>query len=100
MSLKVELLGRFMNDERNLIQKRKLNWLKLGGENSSFFYRFLAAKKRKNLIAELVDKDCSILLSFWEMEELIMKFYTALYTKSVGAGAFPAHLNWGKVNSL
>lgn len=64
MSLKVELLERSMIDERNLIQKSKLNWLKLGGENSSFFYHFLAAKKRKNLITKLIDEDGSILSSF------------------------------------
>ena len=49
-ALQAELLSIYQNEERNFIQKSKLNWLSLGDENTSFFHRFLNAKKRRNLI--------------------------------------------------
>ena len=53
--LKADLLELHKREERDLIQKRKLNWMKLGDENTKFFHRFLSAKKRRNLISELVN---------------------------------------------
>ena len=46
-SLKAELMSLHKIEEMNLIQKRKLNWIRLGDENTSFFHRFLTVKKGK-----------------------------------------------------
>lgn len=45
MAIKGDYLQLYLLEERNLIQKTKLNWLKLGDENTSFFHKFLSAKK-------------------------------------------------------
>lgn len=74
LALKAEFLKILKEDERNLIQKSKLNWLKLGDENTSFFHRFLAAKKRKNLISELINDHGHSTTSFREIEVLILNF--------------------------
>lgn len=66
-------------DERNLMEKRKLNWLSLGDENSKFFHRFLSAKKRRNLISELINDKGAVTTSYKEIEELILRFYNTLY---------------------
>ena len=55
LSIKSDLLAIYRREERDLIQKSKLNWLKSGDENTSFFHRFLAAKRRHSLISELID---------------------------------------------
>lgn len=52
-SLKAELMSLHKIEEMNLIQKSQLNRIRLGDENTSFFHRFLAVTKRKNLITEL-----------------------------------------------
>lgn len=70
MSLKAELFSLYRTEERNLRQKSKLNWLSLGDENSRFFHRFLAAKKRKNLIKELVGDQGSPTKSFKRLKTL------------------------------
>ena len=46
-AIKAEILSIYQFEERNLIQKSKLNWLSVGDENTEFFHRFLNAKKRK-----------------------------------------------------
>lgn len=53
--LKTELLAFYRLEKVNLIQKSKLNWIRLRDENTSFFHRFLAAKKGRNLIPKLVN---------------------------------------------
>ena len=59
--------------------KSKLNWFVLGDENSGFFHRFVNAKKRKNLITELVDEQGVITKSFCDIERVILGFYEGLY---------------------
>lgn len=81
--MKAELLKLLKMDERNLIQKSKLNWLKLGVKSTSFFLRFLAAKKRKNLISELTNEQGISTTSYREIEELILSFYSTLYERSI-----------------
>lgn len=54
---KGEWMELYLIDERNLIQKCKLQWLKGGDENTSFFHRFFAEKKRKLLISKLCSED-------------------------------------------
>ncbi|TYK01648.1 signal peptide peptidase-like 5 isoform X2 [Cucumis melo var. makuwa] len=59
LSLEADLLEILRTKERNLLQKSKLTWLMLGDENTSFLHRFLAAKKRRNLIPELINDRCN-----------------------------------------
>lgn len=76
-----------------------MNWLSLGDENSKFFHRFLLAKKRRNLISELVNEQGQITTSFKKIEEIILRFYNSLYTKSPGVRVLPTNLNWPAVNN-
>ena len=46
-SLKTDLMFLYRIEETSLIQKSKLNWLKLGDENTNFIYRFLGGKKKE-----------------------------------------------------
>lgn len=47
-SLKKDLLNLCIKDEKNLIQKSKIQWLKEGDEYSNFFHRYLIPRKRKS----------------------------------------------------
>ena len=73
--LQADLLSIYRIEERNQIQKSKLNWLKVGDENSGFFHRFLNAKKRVNLITELMDDIGAVTRSFHDIEGWILSFY-------------------------
>lgn len=101
MSLKAELLEIVKLDERNLIKKSKLSWLKLGDENTSFFHHFLSAKKkgRENLISELTDDQDISTTSFREIERMILNFYSSLYTKLPSAGSVPILFDWRRVSA-
>ena len=65
-----DLLELYRREERGLIQKSKLNRMKLGDVNTKFFHRFLAAKKKKSTVfAEKIAK-CQLLeklLSIFKM---------------------------------
>lgn len=93
-SMKAELMFLYRFKEINLIQKSKLNWMQLGDENTSFFHRLLAAKKRKNLITELVNEFRVPAKSFREIESLILEFYTELFSKSLGLRNIPINFDW------
>ena len=71
-------------EERNCIQKSKLNWLVVGDDNTGFFYRFLNAKKRGNLITKLVDEQGEARKSFWDIERLLLGFFDGLYKRIPG----------------
>lgn len=63
-ALQAEILSIYRIEGHNFIQKSKLNWLAVVDENTSFFHRFLNAKKKKNLITELKDDEESMTKSF------------------------------------
>lgn len=46
LAVKGDLMELYLLEERNNIQKSKLNWLRMGDENTCFFHKFLAAKRR------------------------------------------------------
>ena len=79
--LEADLLELYRREERDLIQKSKLNWMKLGDKHTKFFHRLLAAKKRRNLIFELANDQGVPTSLYMEIEGLILDFYRSLYTK-------------------
>ncbi|XP_038904301.1 uncharacterized protein LOC120090656 [Benincasa hispida] len=91
-SLKADLLALYQLEEKSLIQKCKLKWLKEGDENTSFFHRFLSTRKRKNLFAKLLnDQDLPTRFTR-DIEDIILGFYSLLYSKSDGPRAIPLTL--------
>lgn len=89
----------YLMEERNLIQTSKLNWLKFRDENTNFFHRFLSAKKRKNMITELVSSDGLILHSYHEIEAEISGYFASLYTKILGFRAIPSNMPWKRASA-
>lgn len=100
ITLRVDLHAIYRTEERNLIQKIKLNWLKLGDENTNFFHRFLDAKKRKNLISKLINEQGSSTSSFREIEDIILDFYSSLYSKSISTGSILLNFARSYVSSI
>ena len=99
-ALQAELLSFYQNEERNYIQKSKLNWLSLGDENTDFFHRFLNAKERRNLITELKDDNGVVSTSFHDIERLVLEFFETLYTRIPGDRFTPIKSNWSCVSSI
>lgn len=44
-ALQADLLSVYRIEERNCIQKSKINWLTVGDENTGLFHRFLNEKR-------------------------------------------------------
>ena len=95
---KRDLLALHRREERDSIQKSKLNLLKLGDENTSLFQPFLATKKKRSLIPKLVSDQGILTTSFSEIKHLILDFYSNLYEKSDRAGTFPSTFDWSIVS--
>ena len=98
VALQAELLSIYQNEEYNFIQKSKLNWLSLGDGNTSFFHRFLNAKKRRNLITELKNDDGVVSTSFRDIERLVLEFFESIYTRIPGDRFIPINSNWSCVS--
>lgn len=97
--LKRDLLGIYILEERNLIQKRKVQWLREGDENTGFFHRVLVVKKRRAFVMELFDVQNNIHLNQPEIEAEIVDFFKTLYSNSIIPFVCPAGLNWRPISS-
>lgn len=91
--MQAKLLSIYETKERNRIQKSKLNWLKVGDENLGFFHCFLNAKKRRNLITELVDDFGAVTRPLHGIEGLILSFYENLYKRMPSVRFFPLNVD-------
>ena len=49
--LEADFLELYRREKRDLIQKNKLNWIKLGDVNTNLFHGFLATKKEKSIVS-------------------------------------------------
>ena len=58
----------------------------------------MAANKKKNLIAELIDDHELLTISFKEIEDLILEFYRSLYTKTPGCNVITINLQRKSMN--
>ena len=87
---RVDLLALCRREERDIIQKTKLTWLKLGNKNMSFFHRSHRGRKKKkrSLIPKLVNNQGNPTTLFFEIEHLILDFYSTLYEKSPHTSVF------------
>lgn len=50
-----------------------------GDENTSFFHRYTAAKKRKSIISEIMSKHNTSLTQDKDIESEFIRFYTNLF---------------------
>ena len=68
-----------MSEERNLIPKCKLLWIKDEDENTNFFHIFLSARKRNSLISVLLSSNFFSYLRGTEEENKMGTFYVCIY---------------------
>lgn len=98
--LQVDLLMLYVDSERNLFQKNKIQWLKERDENSSFFHKYLAARKRKSVIFELINEYGQTLVNQKDIEEEIFTFFERLYSANSGPRFSPRRINWRPISSF
>lgn len=78
-------------------QKCKQTWLREGGENTKFFHRFLANKRRKSTITEILSRDGRSLTMIKDIEDEFIDFYTKLYSRKDGQRFCPNNLDWDPI---
>lgn len=93
IKVKGELFDLYLKEERNMLQKCKLQWLNEGNENTRFFHRYLAARKRKNLISEFTSLSGIPLVSSVEIKAEFQSFYSSLYQRITGSRQIPSNLS-------
>ena len=73
------LFDLIVKEQKLWIQKSKLHWLREGEENSSFFRRWVSARKSKSIISSLVSIDGKTLVTEKEIVDEILSFFSNLY---------------------
>ncbi|XP_062028530.1 uncharacterized protein LOC133744439 [Rosa rugosa] len=93
---KQSLMGRLptllSQEESFLKQKFKVQWLKEGDRNTSFFHRKAVNRKRKNLIQGLFDEDGNWCEDDADVERIVSSYFTKMFTAS--------ELDFGAMESL
>ncbi|XP_058727247.1 uncharacterized protein LOC131598452 [Vicia villosa] len=69
--------------EKILMQRDKINWLKLGDGNNAFFHAIMRGKNKQNGIHKLVDSNGITLTEFKYIEGEILRFYKNLVGTSI-----------------
>lgn len=81
LSLRTKLLELHTQEERNSIQKCKFHWMNERDENTEFFHRTLAARKRKGFITEIHSDWDEIFINYADIETEIVSFFEKLYCR-------------------
>ncbi|XP_058784780.1 uncharacterized protein LOC131659636 [Vicia villosa] len=73
--LSEELIQQCDIEEKILKQKSNIDWLKLGDDNSKYFYANLREKNKKTSLSKLEDSYGNKMITFDDMEKEILQFY-------------------------
>lgn len=66
-------------------QRARVNWLKSGDKNTSFFHKFTSQRHRFNKIRGLRNVDCQIVTEATDMERVARNYFTNLFSsKGIG----------------
>jgi hypothetical protein len=60
-----------------------VNWLQFGDRNSSFFHRYASARRKRNFIRKLKDKNDNRVEGTESLKPLISGYFTQLFTSEV-----------------
>lgn len=77
---KIQLNFEIEKDERYWEQRAKLNWLKLGDKNTTFFHGQATQRQRKNLINKLQNDNGCETGDLQEMESIARSYFQTLFT--------------------
>eukprot|EP00256_Glycine_max_P036920 XP_006584238.1 uncharacterized protein LOC102664824 [Glycine max] len=73
-----ELLQLNELEDSDLRQKAKINWIRQGDGNNSYFHATIKGRYKHNAIRSLIKEDGSCITSHEDIEEEVLKFYSAL----------------------
>ncbi|XP_058726518.1 uncharacterized protein LOC131597876 [Vicia villosa] len=65
-------------EEKIIMQRSKIDWLKMGDENSTFFYAYLKTKQKTKSIIMLRKNDGTVITKQKYIEQEILEFYRSL----------------------
>lgn len=77
-----ELLQLNELEDSDLRQKAKINWIRQGDGNNSYFHATIKGRYKHNAIRSLIKEDGSCITSHEDIEEEVLKFYSALLGSS------------------
>lgn len=70
-----EILKNTNLEEKILMQKSKVYWIKLGDGNNAYFYANLKDKNKKTTLHRLEDNQRNNLTEIKDMEKEVLRFY-------------------------
>ncbi|KAA3480199.1 reverse transcriptase [Gossypium australe] len=77
---KIHLNMEIDKDERYWEQRARINWLKLGDRNTSFFHKQATLRKKRNLIQKLQLDDGRETMVSEEMMEIVRSYFARLFS--------------------
>lgn len=80
---RVQLNFEIEKDERYWEQRARINWLKLGNRNTTFFHKQATQRKRKNLIQKMQFEDGRITEEDEEIEPIARAFFQNLFSSDM-----------------
>lgn len=79
ISTKVNLTFEVEKEEMLWEQRVRVNWLRNGDKNTTFFHKFTTQRRRHNLIRELHDQNGCLVSKDNEMEVITREYYQSFY---------------------
>lgn len=75
-----------------------MKWLHEGDENTSYFHRYAAAKKRKYCITTVLNEQNISLVNEQDIEQEFLSFYAKVFTKRTDRRYLSHSMQWSPIS--
>ncbi|CAL1370632.1 unnamed protein product [Linum trigynum] len=93
--LEGDLTRKWAEEELYWRQKSRIRWLKVGDQNSSYFYTVTRARRRRNFVEKLLSEEGEWVEEEEEKAGMAVNFYSSLFTSECEEEGI-----WEKVDAL
>ncbi|KAA0059135.1 LINE-1 retrotransposable element ORF2 protein [Cucumis melo var. makuwa] len=99
-ALKLDLFNATIKEAQYWVQRAKRLWINEGDENTNFFHKVCSARRRRNQISSIYDKDDINHISNEDIQKAFVAHFNNIYSSKNKISCLIDNLEWNPIDNI